>query len=519
MRQIVLLLIVCFVLKVSAQKNDYNWLTGYQSYYHSIHDSTAYGFTYGNIEFDFNSTPVNIAFDSISMNFDFTETSQSDSDGNLLFYTNGIYIANKLNLPVSNSDSLNVGYLDTVWDPTIMTTGYRNEQGILAIPSAVNPRQYYVISTYVDIIPPPGGNVYCSKILVALIDMSLNGGLGEVIYKNQAVINDNLGEEVQCVRHGNGRDWWILVQRRNTNCFYRILLDTSGVNVLPDLSCLGDTVSYGQVSAACFTPDGTKYAYLGTSSGLDVYDFDRCTGILSSPRHLPLPILTDSNWIGVGLAASPNSRFLYASLTHQLYQFDLLADDIFSSIDTVGIYSGGHLPGTPQVQSLFHIQQLAPDGKIYMSGGNAVPYYQVINYPDEKGALCNFVQDGVHLPCLTDGIPNFPNYRLGSLTQGQCDSLTAFTQDVRDAKEQILKVFPNPANDIATVDYGFTDWNKGAVSLEIANELGQLVYTQTLPMYSGFQKLEMGQFAAGSYTIFIKRANAVVAANKLVVVH
>ena len=516
-RLFLMMIIVACANIVVAQKSDYTWVTGYQSNYHNINDSIAHGFTTGNIKLDFNQNPVNISFDSIAMNFDFTEMSYSDSDGNLLFYSNGIYLANSLSLPIENGDSLNVGYLDTVWDPTIATYGYRCEQGLLGLQSVTNPNQYYLVSSYVDTMRGTNASsLYCAKILVALIDMSLNGGLGQVISKNQTIIQDNIGEEIQGVRHGDGRDWWILIQKRNSNCFYRILLDTSGIHVLPELTCEGDTITYGQVSAGCFTPDGTKYAYIGTSSGLNIYDFDRCTGLLGNPRHLPLPILTDSNWIGVGLAISPNSRFLYASLTHQLYQFDLLSDDIFSSIDTVGIYAGGHMPNTPQVESIFHIQQLAPNGKIYMSGGNTVPYYQVINNPDEKGVLCNFVQDGVDLPCLTDGIPNFPNYRLGSLTQSQCDSLTTFTQDVRDAKEKILKVFPNPATDATTVDYGFTDWNKGPISLEITDALGQVVYTQPLPMYSGFQSINIGNIATGIYHVAIKRNTATVAVAKLV---
>ena len=114
------------------------------------------------------------------------------------------------------------------------------------------------------------------------------------------------------------------------------------------------------------------------------------------------------------------------------------------------------------------------------------------------------------------GVPNFPNYRLGSLFGSACDTLSTATQDVRDTKEQVLKVFPNPANDVTTVDYGFTDWNKGPVSLQITDALGQVVYTQPLPMYSGFQRLDVSRFATGIYNVAIKRSGATVAVSKLV---
>src|SRR5579863_5835428 len=78
-------------INAGAQKNDYIWLTGYDSW---APDSTAaWGFRYGNSKMDFNYSPVNISFDSLQMFFDVTNTSFCDSDGNLLFYTNGVYAA------------------------------------------------------------------------------------------------------------------------------------------------------------------------------------------------------------------------------------------------------------------------------------------------------------------------------------------------------------------------------------------------------------------------------------------
>ena len=384
-RVFLVMTLISLVMLCNAQKSDYTWLSGYQSNYHSLQDSITTGFTVGNMILSFRDDSLKISYDSLSMNFDKTNVTYSDSNGNVLFYSNGIYVANSLNEPIENSDSLNAGYIDLVWDPNIFSGGYRNSQGILCLQSIVNRNQYYLISSFLDTLPNSNeSNLYCSKILVALADMSLNNGLGKVVYKNQIIIEDSIAEEIQCVRHGNGRDWWILVQKQNSNCFYRVLVDTGGFKVMSDLACLGSSMPMSQIGAACFSPDGTKYVYLGAWSGLNIYDFDRCTGLLNNPRNFPLPSIVDSGWSGIGVCISPNSRYLYVSVTHQLYQFDLWANNIFTSIDTVGIYNGGHLPNTPQVETIFYTQQLAPDGKIYMSCGNSVPYYHVINNPDEN---------------------------------------------------------------------------------------------------------------------------------------
>ena len=292
------------------------------------------------------------------------------------------------------------------------------------------------------------------------------------------------------------------VQKRSSNCYYRILLTKDSVIVEDSLTCIGpDNGYHGDLDVSCFSPDGSKYISLGAYSGLRIFDFDRCTGTLSDPLYFPIPAIIDSQWYGYGVAISPNNRFLYVSVTKELYQFDLTDPDIFSHIDTVG-YSDTLLR---PFQGYLTVSQLAPDGKIYLESGNSVAFYNVINNPDLKGDSCNFAAHGLLLPTIIIGLPTYPNYRLGTLTGSPCDTLSTMTADLRAAKEKILKIFPNPASDFVFVDYGFTDWNKGQVSLEIDNALGQIVYIQQLPMYSGYQKLDVSKFASGVYQVAIKR--------------
>ena len=60
-----------------AQKGDYNWLCGFGS---SSVPNTGGGVYFGNAKMDFNESPVKIAYDSIAMNFERTNTSYSDSN-------------------------------------------------------------------------------------------------------------------------------------------------------------------------------------------------------------------------------------------------------------------------------------------------------------------------------------------------------------------------------------------------------------------------------------------------------
>ncbi len=80
--------------------------------------------------------------------------------------------------------------------------------------------------------------------------------------------------------------------------------------------------------------------------------------------------------------------------------------------------------------------------------------------------------------------------------------------------ENLVRIFPNPASNFLTIDYSFTDWSKGAIQLQITNELGQTIFSQNLPMYSGFQKLDVSLFASGLYHVSIKRGAHIVAAGR-----
>ena len=497
---------VCLALffllfRLSAQKYDYLWLSGYDS---NVGYDSLSGYLYGTSILDFSYSPCNIRYDSLAMNFDNTNTSYCDFDGRLLFYTNGIYIANTLNEKIKNSDSLNTGFVQDFWDPTIQTNGYRQYQGALALQSP-SEQKFYLLHSYMDSFW--NGTIYCRKLLYTSLDMSLEMGHGEVLDKNQILIADTLGWELSADKHGNGRDWWVLAQQRSTNCYYRILLNDSGVNVLPGLTCGGSVVNYSNIGSCCFSPDGLKYVYLSIPGGINIFDFDRCLGTLSNPVYIPIPVFGDSIWIANGVSISPNNRFLYVGATRHVYQYDLWASDIAASIDTVAVYDGHKAP----FGSFFHTMQLGPDGKIYESCGNSENVYHLIERPDEKGDSCLFIQHGVQLPTFSLGVPNFPNYRLGALPGSPCDTLTGLAEEERAEKEKLLKVFPKPASDYVTIDYGYTDWNKGGVVLEIVNETGQVAYTQMLPMYSGFQKINITPFATGIYSAYIKRNNQIVA--------
>ncbi|NUQ26777.1 MAG: T9SS type A sorting domain-containing protein [Saprospiraceae bacterium] len=405
-------MITLWFLAITAysQKYDYVWLMGYGSNTSSS--------IFGGTVIDFNTILPDIYYDFREMNFSQVNASICDTTGNLLFYTNGIYIANALGEPMENGLGLNPG-------PHAQSNqeyGYILDQGAIALPVPEQDSLYYLL--HLDKETPDGQYDYHSQhFYYTLININENNGLGRVLEKNQVVIDEELQVgKLTAVKHANGRDWWILLRKYGSNLFNQFLVTPTGI-FLQNVQQIGYPVAFPGVGQAVFSPDGNKYAFFESISLADgnycsIYDFDRCSGQLSNPVQFTF---IDSASCG-GIAISPNSRFLYVSSCRELYQYDLWASDIEASRITVAEWDG--FVEDNFFATTFYLAQLAPDGKIYINSNNTVSYLHVINQPDLPGLLCDVCQHCVDLSTKNlFSLPNFPNYRLHHLEGSPCDTL------------------------------------------------------------------------------------------------
>ena len=493
---------------VFGQKEDYNWLVGYDSW--AGYD-TASQHWFGITHFDFNQQQVSITRDSLGMNFNRSNSSISDTNGNLIFFCNGVTVRNWADQIMQNGDTLGAGYFLEQHNPNLLYFGLGYTQPHIVLTSPLENGLYDIFHSYTDTLVNDL-DIYGKKLLRTSIDMKQNAGLGKVTVKDSIISTNENTFTVVATKHGNGKDWWVLTNRTRTNCYDLFLYDGSN-SLVNKLECGGSILPHGQICSMRFSTDGSKFVQASTTGHINVFDFDRCNGVLTLKEDFIIQEVIDSSssyWWPTGLEFSPDSRFFYVFCSARIYQFDTWANNIKNSRYQVAAYSGFLGP----FQQTYFYAQLAPNGKIYTCSGNSNYYVGVIDNPNGQGSSCNFLDHNIQVPTFITGLCYFPNYRLGALTGSPCDTLTGLNETARAEKEKILKAYPNPATDFVTVDYGFTDWNKGEVSLEISNELGQTVTQQHLPMYSGFQKIDVSQFAAAVYHIYIKRNNAIIAAAK-----
>jgi len=393
------------------EKRDYIWLLGY--------DSNPEILTFGGTRIDFNASPPTVTYEYRDMNFEAAATSICDAQGNLLFYSNGIYLANYLHEPIENGMQLDAGTFSSDW----AEDGVRYPQTLLSIPNPGDTNEYFLFHLPIDTISDTtnlyGYRVLSLKLYYSRINMSGNNGAGIVLEKNQVLVQDTLDNgKLTAVRHANGRDWWIVVPENDADGFYRLLV-TPDTILNYGLQTIGDTIPSG-LGQAAFSPDGAKYARLnlyrlGGNQYVDIYDFDRCTGTFSNPVQFTY---RDTALMG-GLAFSENSRFLYVSSFKYFYQFDLEAENISASRFTIG-----SMLDHPDAITCFFLSQLAPNGEIITGTCGTNDSLHVIRKPNKKGNQAEFIFNGLVLPTLNfRTIPNFPYYGLGPVDGSPCDTL------------------------------------------------------------------------------------------------
>jgi Secretion system C-terminal sorting domain len=490
----------------SIEKRDYIWLMGY--------NNTASPTNYGTTVIDFNYYPLKIyqsaknAKDDIGL----ANASICDKNGKLLLFTNGCHVEDSTFNIIKNSEGLNKGYALTYFCGK-EALGYRVPNSHIFLPYPNDTNRYALFHVGADIYTKPKTKLV-QWLSYSEINMSKNMGKPEMTIKNDTIVKDTVfhGQLTAC-RHGNGRDWWIIEPKEFSNLYYTILLSPKGLSK-PTVQEIGGKfpiqASGGQAN---FTPDGTKYVRYTAGAGIQMFDFDRCTGKLINYKHIPA---FTTNYQEGGNAISPNSRFLYVTKSTELWQFDLWANDISESRVLIAEKDTSFKTENSQEFKAFYNCMLGPDGKIYMCGTGGHRYWNVIHQPNEKGKACDFRQHDIKLPTWNfASIPNFPNYRLYDKKGSPCDTLGINDPLSTEEKEKILphKIYPNPTTGFLNIEIAQSDYQN--IEILVINSLGETILQEkvsnnqqsidlySLPNGTYFYKLEINGKVAGRGKILL----------------
>ena len=103
----------------------------------------------GQILIDFNQDSI-ISIDTLQWKMNFLDLNASicDSQGNILFYTNGGWIANATNDTMQNGNNLTPGAYANNWKHD----GFRNSQGAVIVPFPGDSSKYYLFHETIDLM-------------------------------------------------------------------------------------------------------------------------------------------------------------------------------------------------------------------------------------------------------------------------------------------------------------------------------------------------------------------------------
>ncbi|MEP7263307.1 MAG: T9SS type A sorting domain-containing protein [Bacteroidota bacterium] len=465
------------------QKRDYIW----------IFDQGT-GINFNNIS---NPFPINTNLNGIGVE---NYASISSDSGNLLFHVNGndsIY---------STSNTYQIFFSDVydrnhhlMPDGDSLLSDLSCTQGSLIIPFPGDSVHYYIFNLNT---PPQLFTGFPSGLYYSVVDMTANNGLGNVVSKNNAIYQDTITEKLTACKHGNGQDWWLLLHDWNNNRFVEFIVSPSGITG-PIYQTIGTSyITGGTTGPIVFSKDGSRCVSVGGPNIINVFDFDRCTGLLSNPTILNTGngFITGSFLYGCSL--SPDGNLLYVSNYDTLFQYNLLAANIAASKLVV------YIKQNPDAHIIQHM--LGPDNKIYVAmvtGGFSIPpdtafnninmNLSVINSPDSIGAGCNFTPLSFYLngKRCRGGFPNMVNYNLEGLS-----SCPLSINEFSDENRINVTISPNPANDLILISSDYFERGK----LRILDLTGRILIQES---FNKKKDLDISTLNSGIYIIQLEEPN------------
>ncbi|MEO8148886.1 MAG: T9SS type A sorting domain-containing protein [Bacteroidia bacterium] len=383
----------------------------------------------------FNGAVVNPITASIVSNE--VAASIADNAGNPLFSIGAPFLgAFRLSVFSWNNQLMTNG--DTIYGEATLT------QCAIIIPLFGDSNMFYIIHQGT----PQSGIPL--KLYYSIVDMSLDSGKGAVIIKNMLIDSTNqLCEKRVAVKHGNGRDWWIISHSLFGDLFVKYLISNDSI-IGPFYQNIGSMHTIDPGGQMAISPDGDKL-FLPNFSGIaDLFDFDRCTGDISNWHYIGDATLSWERYYGGSFSYK---NLLYYSSRDSVWQIDAKDSNPASTKVLLWADNNG--------DACIGQHQLAPDNNIYISSyrgiGCSAPNtiydslnmnLTVITNPDIQGVGCSLLPYNISLGGhrTFSGLPNIPFYNLGALSGSICDTLTGIVQ--LDNPSPSFTIFPNPVTDI-----------------------------------------------------------------------
>ncbi len=310
---------------------------------------------------DFNTVPPSFVAGAAITTGEGSASVADRLTGALLFYTNGVTVWNANNQVMPNGTGLLGGTAALLSSTT----------AAVIVPKPGSNSLFYIVT----IDEQFNGN----GVRYSVVDMTLNGGLGDIVtgQKNIFLFQTN-SEKLEVVPASDSISYWLITHDNPGDTFFSFKIDNSGIQTTPVISQIGGNHGNGaghmKVSKQ-FNKIAIGLLNLGAGSTtqIELFDFNNTTGVISNGI---IWNYTFQVTIIYGVEFSPNGKVLYVSDLQNLVQYDL------TQTTPVDIQNSAYQVATSNSTSL----QLGIDDKIYVNSGSL----NAINCPNKLGAACGY---------------------------------------------------------------------------------------------------------------------------------
>ncbi len=292
-----------------------------------------------------------------------------------------------------------------IWDKNkqlmpngVLYPGSGSDQSTNIIIFETSPKKYFVF--------------YCDQtdnIYYALVDLSLNNGNGDVVYKKKLLVTQ-MDLQFTAVKMLNSGGYWLIAHKKGTNQFNSFAIINEEVSTVPVVSYAGTPTFSGsptfpntQYSFGKMVTDakGKKLAYLffdsdiNASTGCILQEFlvDKRCGTIALNKNVNLASSTTYDKMG-SISYDNTGKYLYFSSYRSDDRNSLVQFDLTSSAS-----DNGRILISDSYENIGDIQ-LGPNGKIYASSSENRTFtskISVINAPSNAGTNCNFLFNAIEL--------------------------------------------------------------------------------------------------------------------------
>ena len=301
----------------------------------------------------------------------------ADANGNLMMSSDGVKVYNKNNKQMPNGSGLKGNSSAT--------------QSGIVIPMPGNNSKYYIVTTSALETNQKDGINY------SIVDMTADGGLGDVIEKNIPLLNMPTDENIASVRKPNTDEYWVIHRQFNNSTrkltIYVWEVTALGFSEIPKQYSIDlDTGDNAEPGYLKFSSDATRFVSpLYRTSYMLSGEFNPNTGEASGLKCRPVSITTHNYGVEFSYSGEqifvgdPDARKGYHITWNNLRNTSLFMTDLNCPLANI---------------------QIAADGRIYGIEFRYRNLYVIME--PEKGAsseirkFSNFLTSGVWI-----GLPSF----------------------------------------------------------------------------------------------------------------